>query len=63
VVIYILLLNEGTACWRPVEAERVEGESYRILEGCPTEELARFGVMSFAASTAVLRMDLKDWSS
>jgi len=29
--IYVYLLNEGTPCWRPVEAVTVEGDTYRIL--------------------------------
>lgn len=37
-VIYIPLLNEGTPCWRPVEAEHVEGNTYRILGNKPETE-------------------------
>jgi hypothetical protein len=29
--IYVYLLDEGTDVWRPVEAEHVGGEQYRIL--------------------------------
>jgi hypothetical protein len=38
VVIYIPLLNEGTPCWRPVEAEQVDGNNYRILTAKPAGE-------------------------
>lgn len=31
-IIYVKLLNEGVDVWRPVEAERLEGETYRIAE-------------------------------
>lgn len=37
-VIYLPLLNEGTSCWRPVEAERVQEDSYRILGTKPEDE-------------------------
>ena len=37
-VIYIPLLNEGAPCWRPVEAEHVEGNQYRILTEQPEGE-------------------------
>ena len=37
-VIYIPLLNEGTPCWRPVEAEPVDGSNYRILTAKPAGE-------------------------
>jgi len=29
--IYVALLDEGTACWRPVQAEVLENGSYRIV--------------------------------
>jgi hypothetical protein len=38
VVIYIPLLNEGTPCWRPVEAEPVDSGRYRILTTQPEGE-------------------------
>ncbi len=37
-VVYLPLLNEGKPCWRPVEAERVEKDSYRILGNKPADE-------------------------
>jgi hypothetical protein len=37
-IIYLPLLNEGTDCWRPVEAEQVGTNSYRILEIQPEDE-------------------------
>jgi hypothetical protein len=30
--IYVALLNEGIDVWRPVEAERLSPDSYRILD-------------------------------
>lgn len=35
--IYVELLDEGVECWRPVEAERIEGDLYRIL-GAPSDD-------------------------
>ena len=37
-VIFIPLLNEGTNCWRPVEAEKVGADTYRILGFKPEDE-------------------------
>jgi hypothetical protein len=37
-VIYVPLLNEGTDCWRPVEAEQVRGDTYRIVGPKPEDE-------------------------
>lgn len=37
-VIYLPLLNEATPCWRPVEAQQVEGNSYRISGIKPEDE-------------------------
>ena len=36
--IYLPLLNEGTDCWRPVEAEPVGNNCYRILAAKLAEE-------------------------
>ena len=36
--IYVQLLDEGIECWRPVEAEHVEGDRYRIIETPPDGE-------------------------
>jgi hypothetical protein len=38
VVIYIPLMNEGTPCWRPVEAEPIDRDHYRILTEQPQDE-------------------------
>jgi hypothetical protein len=37
--IHIELLEEGTTCWRPVEAEHVQGELYRIVGKKPDGEV------------------------
>jgi hypothetical protein len=37
-VIFIPLLNEGTPCWRPVDAEQLAGNNYRILSVQPAGE-------------------------
>ena len=34
--IYVYLRNEGTDVWRPVEAEHLGGDAYRIV-GTPAE--------------------------
>lgn len=36
--IYLPLLNEGTDCWRPVEAELIGNDCYRILADKPADE-------------------------
>jgi hypothetical protein len=36
--IYIELVHEGTYCWRPVNAEELDEELYRITGETPTEE-------------------------
>jgi hypothetical protein len=38
VIIYIPVLNEGGPCWRPVEAEHISGDTYRITEKKPEGE-------------------------
>jgi hypothetical protein len=37
-VIYIPLLNEGTDCWRPIEAEQVGTDTYRIVASKSEDE-------------------------
>jgi hypothetical protein len=36
--IYLPLLNEGTDVWRPVEAEHLGGDLYRIAQEPPADE-------------------------
>ncbi|MHC4740778.1 MAG: hypothetical protein ACYS8Z_02635 [Planctomycetota bacterium] len=36
--IYIYLLNEGTDVWRPVEAEQVQGDIWRITSENDNED-------------------------
>ena len=38
-IIFIPLLNEGTDCWRPIEAEQVGSDTYRIVGAKPEDEL------------------------
>jgi hypothetical protein len=38
VTIYMPLLDEGIDCWRPIEAEALEGEVYRVNGPVPDEE-------------------------
>lgn len=40
--IYVLLLDEGTEAWRPVLAERLGGEFYRIQSRAPSDEVWQF---------------------
>ena len=42
VTIYIELLDEGTDCWRPVAAERLSDDAYRIVDAMPEDETWRF---------------------
>lgn len=36
--IYVYLLDEGTDCWRPVSAEHIRDDVYRILGQPPDPE-------------------------
>ncbi|HEU0368111.1 MAG TPA: hypothetical protein VFR42_02805 [Candidatus Acidoferrum sp.] len=40
--IYIELLEEGTPCWRPVTAEHLDGDLYRIIGETPDDEVWPF---------------------
>ena len=40
--IYVALLEEGTDCWRPVLAEPIDSETYRIKGEIPEEEVWEF---------------------
>jgi len=33
--IYVELLDEGTKCWRPVSAEHISDDVYRVLDFVP----------------------------
>jgi hypothetical protein len=43
-IIYVELLEEGTACWRPVESEYLGNELYRIVGEKPEDENWAFSV-------------------
>jgi hypothetical protein len=43
-IIYVELLEEGTSCWRPVEAEYLGNELYRIAGEKPENEVWAFSV-------------------
>jgi hypothetical protein len=40
--IYVELLDEGTKCWRPVQAEQIDGELYRMVGEKPEDEVWSF---------------------
>ncbi len=40
--IFVELLREGTPCWRPVQAEHLGDELYRIIEPIPEGEVSAF---------------------
>jgi hypothetical protein len=42
--IYVELLQEGTPCWRPVEAEYLGSELHRIVGVKPQDEIWAFSV-------------------
>ena len=42
--IYITLLDEGTDVWRPVRAEQVTGDLYRLAEKPPQHDRWPFGI-------------------
>jgi len=40
--VYVELLDEGTKCWRPVSAERLSEDTYRIEDTVPEGESWQF---------------------
>jgi hypothetical protein len=42
VTIYVELADEGVDCWRPVKAERVATDTFRIVDLIPPGERWRF---------------------
>ena len=40
--IYVELLDEGTKCWRPVSAEHISDDVYRVLDFVPEGEVWSF---------------------
>lgn len=38
VIIYVALLNEGTACWRPVLASPISDDLFQIVDPQPEDE-------------------------
>jgi len=40
--IYVALLDEGSDCWRPVDAEHVDRDLYKIVEAVPEDERWQF---------------------
>jgi hypothetical protein len=40
--VYVALLDEGTAVWRPVAAERLGGDLYRLVGPVPEDERWEF---------------------
>ena len=40
--IHVELLDEGVRCWRPVEAEKLSEDTYRITEKAPEDEVWEF---------------------
>lgn len=42
--IFVELLEEGTPCWRPVEAEYLGNELYRIVGVKPQDEVWAFSI-------------------
>ncbi len=41
-LIYVALLEEGTAVWRPVKADHLTGDLYRITDSVPDYESWEF---------------------
>jgi hypothetical protein len=42
VVVYVALLDDGTTVWRPVNADPLGGDLYRILDKTPDDEVWEF---------------------
>jgi hypothetical protein len=41
-VVYVELLNEGVDVWAPVEAERIDGDTYLLPPRAPDDEAWAF---------------------
>jgi len=41
-VVYVALLDEGTDCWRPVQAEHISGDTYRLCGPKHPDEVWEF---------------------
>ena len=41
--VYVRILNEDVEVWRPVAAEHLGGDLYRLIEAAPNEEQWQFG--------------------
>ena len=54
--VYVRVVNEDVAVWRPVMAERVGGETYRLLDNPPDDEMWEF------ATGSVVRCDVRQLS-
>ena len=65
-MILVALLDEGTDCWRPVEAEHVGGDRYKIVEAVPkderwqfqTDDIVRCQKREFQDGTGVLAVEV-----
>jgi len=40
--IFVELIGEATPCWRPVEAEQLSDNSFRIIDAKPEDEIWKF---------------------
>ena len=40
--VFVCLLGEGTACWRPVAARHVRGRIYELVGNCTSDEAWQF---------------------
>src|ERR1035441_3482104 len=59
ITIYISLLDEGTDVWRPVSAERVSGEIYRIT-GTPPDDTETWEFVRTATNGMTKRHPLEN---
>jgi hypothetical protein len=55
-LIYMPLLDEGTSCWRPVQAIRLADDLYRITDSIPDDEKWLF------SPGDVVRCELRDFA-
>jgi hypothetical protein len=61
ITIYVELVDEGVDCWRPVKAERIATDTFRIVESIPSASVGGFNLAtSFAAKSASSAM-AKGW--
>jgi hypothetical protein len=59
--IYVALLDEGTDCWRPVAAEHISADLFRIADEPPEDEQWEFQPGQIVALSGA-RVSRRQWT-